>query len=251
MTAPAASPAASPPTIARSPFPQRHESRIHRIAHSPSQSSDTPVSLHDQWHSDSSPVSTVASEEEGLTDSLGDEPSIMVSGSDHRPVFEDLRQIITSGGAEVEHELEELRPAPLKTYLPTRPNEKKTVSEFQVLQSQASTLLPESIPAPVTHRKESLPNQSSSHTVDKFRQILQPNPLKSSPASATEISVARKLSLSRRQQMLVPVVPKAVQPPQQPKLINPDDLPEPPPLGRKTSASRPREKSQYIVLDSV
>ena len=51
--------------------------------------------------------------------------------------------------------------------------------------------------------------------------------------------------------MLVPIVPKAVQQPQQPRLVNPDELPEPTDTGRKRSESRPRETSQYIVLDSV
>ena len=154
-------------------------------------------------------------------------------------------------GIDSDHELAKLCPAPLKTSPRLLARENQIPKGSDEPHSQGLNIPHKNLPAIPVQRKASTPNLSSSHTAGTFRELVKPNPLKSSPASATEISVARKLSLSRRQQMLVPIVPKAVQRPQQPKLINPDDLPEAPPLGRKTSTSRPREKSQYIVLDSV
>ena len=140
---------------------------------------------------------------------------------------------------------------PSTSHLPARPNEHKRAHETQNSLPRGSSLPRKTMPIPTIRRQRSVSNQQPDHTTDGFRQIVQPNPLKSSPATATEISVARKLSLSRRQQMLVPIVPKPVQQPQQPKLINPDDLPEVTDTGRKRSESRPRERSQYIVLDSI
>ena len=61
------------------------------------------------------------------------------------------------------------------------------------------------------------------HTSQSHEQYATQNPLSSSPASTAEISVARQISLSRRQrQLLVPIVPKTVQQPMQPKLVDVD-----------------------------
>ncbi|MCJ1391986.1 hypothetical protein MMC18_004853 [Xylographa bjoerkii] len=48
------------------------------------------------------------------------------------------------------------------------------------------------------------------------------NPLSSSPPSAAEISIARQISVSRRQQLLVPIIPKTARQPMQPTLVDVD-----------------------------
>ena len=61
------------------------------------------------------------------------------------------------------------------------------------------------------------------YTAQNHEQYATRNPLSSSPATTAEISVARQISLSRRQrQLLVPIVPKKVRQPMQPTLVDVD-----------------------------
>ncbi|MCJ1281343.1 hypothetical protein MMC26_000662 [Xylographa opegraphella] len=74
-------------------------------------------------------------------------------------------------------------------------------------------------------------NTHKSHPSRKFngaRQLDKPthnagtiaNPLSSSPPSAAEISIARQISVSRRQQLLVPITPKIARQPKQATLVD-------------------------------
>ena len=241
-------------------FPQRQDSRPPAVASSPSQSSETPASLHEYWQSELSPVSTVASEAEYVEGGQPRAPSFFMRLSQSSVGSQD-EVLGKAPGKEIDDEQPTAKPTQLQliSHLPIRPNENKNPSEF----GYRASPLPQKkeLPTPAVRRQQSLKklaaNQaklagvSQQTTPDNFRQIVQPNPLKSAPATATEISVARKLSLSRRQQMLVPVTPKTARQPQQPMLVNPHENHEMPTQGPKRSPSRAREKSQYIVLDTV
>ena len=77
-------------------------------------------------------------------------------------------------------------------------------------------------------------------TPAEFAHAVNGNPLSSSPPSAAEISIARQISVSRRQrQLLVPIIPKTTKQPMQPKLVNVE--------GVSRHASR---KSHHVLVES-
>ena len=90
------------------------------------------------------------------------------------------------------------------------------------------------------HHNAVTPASKSAKTHTEFAHIVNGNPLASSPPSAAEISIARQISVSKRQrQLLVPIVPKTTKQPMQPKLVNVE--------GVSRHASR---KSHHVLVES-
>ena len=73
------------------------------------------------------------------------------------------------------------------------------------------------------------------------------NPLSSSPPSAAEISIARQISVSRRQQLLVPITPQISRQPMQATLVDVNKAAESP--ENTDGRGHVSRKSQYALLE--
>ena len=90
------------------------------------------------------------------------------------------------------------------------------------------------------HHNAAIAPSKTAKTQAEFAHAVNGNPLTSSPPSAAEISIARQISVSRRQrQLLVPIIPKTTKQPMQPKLVNVECV--------SRHASR---KSHHVLVES-
>ncbi|MCJ1472673.1 hypothetical protein MMC13_001322 [Lambiella insularis] len=144
------------------------------IVHSPTRSSDTPISAHNpKWSSDMS-ASTDASP---IDDS---DPDYSLAG-----------KII-----------------PISKFSSSA----RSDSPFRYVEPIVeSSRPPRSHKSSSTRSENPTPSTNSRHVA---------NPLSSAPPSAAEISIARQISVSRRQQLLVPIKPRTVRQPMQPTLVD-------------------------------
>ena len=96
------------------------------------------------------------------------------------------------------------------------------ISKFSASARADSPFRPVNTPATDTNKSQLSCKFSGARQLEKASHNSRAiaNPLSSSPASAAEISVARQISVSRRQQLLVPITPKTVRQPMQPILVN-------------------------------
>ena len=109
----------------------------------------------------------------------------------------------------------------------------------QIKSTHAASTSP-NLKASPPHRDPVAPASKPAKTHTEFAHVVNGNPLASSPPSAAEISIARQISVSRRQrQLLVPIVPKTTKQPMQPKLVNVE--------GVSRHASR---KSHHVLVES-
>ena len=90
----------------------------------------------------------------------------------------------------------------------------------QIKPTHAAPTTPDAdITSPDHSAATALRTAAKTHT--EFAHAVNGNPLTSSPPSAAEISIARQISVSRRQRQLpVPIIPKTTKQPMQPKLVN-------------------------------
>ena len=242
--------------------------------HSPTQSTDTPASPHDHWQSDTSPTSTEASvvdendcnspntvnviikvTEPKKLDSTEHFPNNSKPSDRHKglPVTEKVKQDVNA----------QPKPHPF-----TANRKRSQIGRPRIRGSMASNRLPPDLTTPHTSNLTKEP-ASIKASVPTLTQIeaqkpipetsiqptnRPPNPLQSSPASAAEISIARQISISRRQQMRIPIVTKTktVRQPQQATLVTPGQDEEGPDGTRglrKGSLGHVSRKSEYGVLE--
>ena len=179
------------------------------MVHSPAQSSDTPASSYNaQWSYDPSRTSTEASlaEDFGLDqvgrDAPATEPKDTDSSHSHSHA---IRDEFRSATLSVKQH-QQIQPIRLKG--------EHDHAEFKMGKPLSST----NFRPPVSSFSTRNPNFS---TIQNTNRTMVANPLTSSPISAAEISIARQISLSRRQkQLVVPIVSKTARQPMQPTLVN-------------------------------
>jgi hypothetical protein len=263
VTGPSTSPAR--PQFAKHLYPQRQDSHVY--TYTPSQGSGTPASDSYDWQSDASPASTEASEEDSFDRTISKPTNVVIHLSEpdsEQKLSQDKPEGSIPKSTDIMVAAERIKshtnlqskfsPDKVKTQPPKSP-----ISRGLSLQHKA-------LPSPAMRRKQSLPTQvrpqlinigPASQPQSNFKQLSAPpppNPLKSSPASPGEISIARQLSLSRRQQMLVPIVPKTARQPQQATLVTPlEESNKTAEQSRQGSSNNGhiRGKSEHVVLDSV
>ena len=234
-------------------FPKRQDSHLITSTYAPSHSSDTPASLNYDWQSDNSPTSTEASEEDRLDKIDKDNPSIVIqlpddSGSRDGSTYE-VSSIVEE--PQIIEAVPELVKQP--TYLASnKDGEIADDDQPRSERARAMSLQRKALPSPAARRKLSV-SKITNHSSENFRQMVQPNPLQSSPATPGEVRIARQLSLSRRQQMLVPITPRAVRQRQQTIIVTPEEKPQEGNTRARNGSvtAHARNKSELVVLDSV
>ena len=247
-------PLASSP--ARSTFELSHstnkdQSAVIVMVHSPTYSPDTPISSYKaKWSSDWSPTSTEASapEEQASDQTRRDEALYDLKLSDPLPIKNENAPPTFK-----------LSPPPVKKrQTPERiglTDANDPSAGSQNLPRHVSDLTFSTYPSWTTREESAIPQTSTSNidqgkavTSRKVSNVTTARPLTSSPPSAGEISIARQISLSRRQrQMVVPIMPKTARQPMQATLV--DVVGNEKVEGeRKGHASR---KSHHVLLEDA
>ena len=233
-TAPASSPARA--NFDFTDHAQVHVSTKLTTPNSPSNSEDTPVSANDNWNSDLSPTSTEASMiDEIETTQYPDGNKIIIMRLDTDAETSDTASSSAPSPDQVKRVAltdSPIRPrGDFKSHLPAHPAVGRSKPGYATSpRSTRASSLNKPLPSPITiapiPRKSSLPpkfNYTRSQLPIGASGVRPPNPLQSSPTTAAEISIARQISISRRNQLRTPIMPKTVPKPRRATLVNPDD----------------------------
>ncbi|MCJ1350890.1 MAG: hypothetical protein MMC33_000871 [Icmadophila ericetorum] len=248
---------------------------LHSPAHSASQSSASPPSSHAKWSSDFSSTSTNSSlldESHPQFDSLTQKSSLtdlkVVSSVPVQTKPDTTLQNFKLSSPPRQRRLAQPRPRleespgrsqsparrpppPMSAYSTPHSNPLKSLRSNPAQGPKSAPLFrPTEIPTQTSFQNIVL-HSSSNHAHEPppmSNGQTRPNPLSSSPPTDDEISIARQISVSRRQpQMLLPSQPKTVRQPMQARLVsvNPDS-PRAADAGERRKILR---KSSYVVYD--
>ena len=243
------------------PFPKRKESHLDAMW-SPFHGSETPTSSHSDWQSEGSiNVSEVGDGDEEEEEEEENSDNIIIQLGDlaipHMPPIRPFTNSVSTS-------MRSSASIPLiyQPSLDSNSHHQSMTDEMDYSTRISSRLQPPStkyslMPLGTINNKErsttaivkdiNPPAPTTQQPLNKPMQRF--NPLQSSPATPTEITIARQLSLSRSRTTVVPITKTARQP-QLTTIIDPDSFPEP--KGWKFSVpSHMRNKSHHVVLESA
>ena len=277
VTAPGRSPMRSNFEIPIPPSKDRSEAvvvMLHSPPHSASQSSASPPSSHAKWSSDSFSTSTNSTlPDDSNFDSLNQKSSVpdlkvVTSVPVRTKPDTTLQNFKLASPPPRQRRNPQTRPrleeSPARSESPARPPPSLVSSYSSPRQDQARSMKSDSTAGPRSaplSRPTKTPTQSAFQTMVSSSSSnhghqpplmsngqTRPNPLSSSPPTDAEISIARQISVSRRQpQMVLPSQPKTVRQPMQAKLVsvNPDS----PRAGSPEERKKILRKSSYVIYD--
>ena len=195
------------------------------MVHSPAHPPDTPVSSRKaKWSSDLSPTSTEATlPEEQISDQVRRDEALhglklsapsFIQTENTRPTFKLSSPPVKKRQAPQRNSPIEALESPADSQNPP-----KDTPDSCLPANPSSNISNEKIA--FSQNSASIAGKGKAAKLQHFSNIITTNPLTSSPPSVAEISIARQISVSRRQrQMVVPIVPKTARQPMQATLVN-------------------------------
>ena len=195
------------------------------MVHSPAHSPDTPASSRKaKWSSDLSPTSTEATlPEEQISDQVRRGETLYglkLSAPSYTQMENTLPTFkLSSPPVKKRQVLQQTSPIDVPGSSADFQNPAKNTLDPSLSISPSSNIGNEEVS--ISQYSASIASKGKAASPQQFNNIITTNPLTSSPPSVAEISIARQISLSRRQrQMVVPIVPKTARQPMQATLVN-------------------------------